>query len=90
MPYGSNFQAVGGFVVFGGNDFGVSGKPKYFVIFSAVMQYKGNWLAVSVFSFFDGDVNVNSELGGNYGSYMHTSYIFGARTGGEPLFDDHP
>ena len=52
MPYGGNFQPVGRFLVFGGVDFGGSGKPKYGGIFSAVMQYGGNVLAVSGFSFF--------------------------------------
>ena len=28
MPYGGNFSAVGGFSVFGGNDFGGRGKTK--------------------------------------------------------------
>ena len=60
-------MAVGGFSFFGGNDFGASGKPKYGVIFSAVMQYGGNFLAASGFSFFGGDVNVHSKLGGNCG-----------------------
>ena len=51
MPYGGNCSTVGGFIVFGGNDFG-SGKPKDGGIFSAVMQYGGNVLAVGDFSFF--------------------------------------
>ena len=63
MPYGGNFQAVGGFVFFGGNDFGGSGKPKYGGIFSAVMQCGGSCLAVSGFSFFGGDVNEKKKLG---------------------------
>ena len=53
MPYGGNCSTVGGFIVFGGNDFG-SGKPKDGGIFSAVMQYGGNVLAVGGFSFFGG------------------------------------
>ena len=68
LPYGGNFYAVGGFLVFGGNDFGGSGEPKYGGIFSAVMQYGGNFLAVSGFSFFGHNVNVNSKLGGNCGA----------------------
>ena len=28
LPYGGNFQAVGGFLVFGGNDFGERGKTQ--------------------------------------------------------------
>ena len=78
MLYGGNFLAVGGFLVFGGNDFGGSGKPKYSGVFSAVMQYGGNclavmpyggnFLAVSVFSFFGGNVNVNSKPGDNCGA----------------------
>ena len=52
MPYGGNFQAVGGFVFFGGNDFGGSGKPKYGGIFDGKKQYGGNFLAVGGFSFF--------------------------------------
>ena len=55
MPYGDNFQAVGIFFGFGGNDFGGSGKPKYGGIFSAVMQYGGNFLAVGGFPFFGGN-----------------------------------
>ena len=43
-------------------------KPKYGGIFSAVMQYKGHFLAISGFSFFGGNVNVNSKLGGNCGA----------------------
>ena len=43
-------------------------KPKYGGIFSAVMQYGCNFLAVSGFSFFGGNVNVNSKLGGNCGA----------------------
>ena len=76
--YGGIFSAVGGFSFFGGNDFGGSGKPKYGGIYSAVMQYGGNslavmqsggnFLAVSGFSFFGGNVNINSKLGGNYGA----------------------
>ena len=78
MPYGGNFWAVGGFLVFGGNDFGGSGKPNYGGIFSAVMQYGGNFLAViqyggnflavSTFSFFGGNVTANSKLSGNCGA----------------------
>ena len=73
MQSGGNFLAVGGFSFVGGNDFGGSGN-----IFSAVMQYGGNclavmqyggnFLAVSGFSFFGGNVNVNSKLGGNCGA----------------------
>ena len=69
---------VGGFLVFGGNDFGGGGKRKYGGIFSAVMQFGGNCLAViqygsnvftvSVFSFFGGNVIVNSKLGDNGGA----------------------
>ena len=72
MQYGGNFLAVGGFSFFGGKDSGGSGKPKYGGIFSAVlqyggnclavMQYGGNFLAVSGFSFFGGKVNVNQNL----------------------------
>ena len=36
-------------LVFGGNDFGGSGKRKYGGIFSAVMQYGGSFLAVGGF-----------------------------------------
>ena len=64
--------------MFGGNDFGGSGKQKYGGIFSVVMQYGGicltvmqygcNFLAVSGFSFFGGNVIVNSILGGNGGA----------------------
>ena len=61
-------MAVGVFSFFGGNDFGRSGKPTYGGIFSAAMQYGGNFLAVSGFSFFGGNVNVNSKLGGNCGA----------------------
>ena len=61
-------MAVGGFSLFGVNDFGGSDKPKYGGILSAVMQYGGNFLAVSGFSFFGGNVNVNSKLGGNCGA----------------------
>ena len=43
MQYGGNFLAVGGFSLFGRNDFGGSGKPKYGCIFSAVMQYGRNF-----------------------------------------------
>ena len=78
MQYGGKFLAVGGFSFFGGNDFGESGKPKYGGVFSAVMQYGGNFLAVmqyggkflavSGFSFFGGNVNVNSKLGGSCGA----------------------
>ena len=32
------------------------------------MQYGGNFLAVSVFSFFGDHVNVNSKLGGSCGA----------------------
>ena len=49
-------------------------KPKYGGIFSTVMHYGGNILAVSGFSFFGGNVNVNSKISGNCGclaSYMH-------------------
>ena len=42
--------------------------PKYGGIFSAVMQYGGNFFAVRGFSFFGGNVNVNSKLGGNCGA----------------------
>ena len=47
---------VGGFLVFGGNDFGGGGKPKYVGIFSVVMQYGGNCLAVMQYGgiFFGG------------------------------------
>ena len=70
--YGGNDLAVGGFLFFGGDDIGGSGKPNYGGICSALMQYSGNCLAVmqysrnffevSGFSFFAGNVNVNSEL----------------------------
>ena len=56
------------FLVFCGNDFGGSGKPKYEGIFSAIMQYDGNFLAVSDLSFFGGNVNVNLKHGGNCGA----------------------
>ena len=46
---------VGGFLIFGSNDFGGSGKPKYGGIFLAVMQYGGNFLVVGGFSFFGGN-----------------------------------
>ena len=48
-------MAVGGFLVFGCNDFGESDKPKYGGIFSAVASYGGNFLAVGSFSFFGGN-----------------------------------
>ena len=50
MPYGSNFWAVGGFLVFGGNDFDGSGKIKIWRYF-----FGGNFLAVGGFSFFGGN-----------------------------------
>ena len=78
MQYGRNFLAVGVFSFFGGNDVGGSGKPKYGGIFSAVMryggncsavmQYGGNFLVESGFSFFGGNVDVNSKLGVNCGA----------------------
>ena len=78
MQYGGKILVVGGFSFFSGNDFGGSGKPKYGGIFSAVVQYGGNCLAVTQyggdvlavigFSFFGGNVNVNSKLGGNCGA----------------------
>ena len=53
-------------------------RPKYGGIFSAVKHYGGNCLAVmqhggiflalSGFSFFGGNVNVNSKLGGDCGA----------------------
>ena len=43
-------------------------KPKYGGISSAVMQYVGKVLAVSGFSFFGGNVNVNSKHCGNCGA----------------------
>ena len=55
LPYGGNFLAVGGFLVFGCNDLGESDKPKYDGIFSAVVSYGGNFLAVGSFSFFGGN-----------------------------------
>ena len=71
-------MAVCGFSFFSGEDFGGSGKPKYGGIFSpvmqygidclAVMQYGGNFSAVRGFSFFGGNVNVNSKLGVNCGA----------------------
>ena len=61
-------MAVGGFSFFGGNDFGGSGKPKYCGIFSAVMQYGRIFLTVSGVSFFGGNVNLKSKVGGNYGA----------------------
>ena len=78
MSYGGNDCAVGGFLVFGGNDIGGSGKPKDGGICSAVMQYggnclvvmqySGNFLEVIDFSFFGGNVNVNTKLDGNCGA----------------------
>ena len=78
IDYGGNVWAVGGFLVFGGNDIGGSNKPKYGGICSAVMQYgvdclavmqySGNFLEVSGFLFFGGNVNVNSNLDGNCGA----------------------
>ena len=70
MQYGGNFLAVGGFSLFGVNDFGGSDKPKYGGILSAVMQYGGNFLAVSGFSFFGGNVNGKSKFGGNCGAQL--------------------
>ena len=58
LPYAGNFLAVGGFSFFGGIDVGRSGKPKYGGIFPAVCGC----------SFFDGNVNVNSKLGGRCGA----------------------
>ena len=49
------------FLVFDGNDFGVSGKPDYGGIFSAVMQYGGHFLAVGGFSFSGGN-----DFGGSF------------------------
>ena len=50
MQYGGNFLAVGGFSLFGRNDFGGSGKPKYGGIFSAVIIrryfFGGKWFFV--------------------------------------------
>ena len=54
LPYGGSW-AVGGSLVFGGNDFGGSVKAKYGGIFSAVMQYGGNFLVVGGFPFFGGN-----------------------------------
>ena len=54
LPYGGSW-AVGGSLVFGGNDFGGSVEAKYGGIFSAVMQYGGNILVVGGFSFFGGN-----------------------------------
>ena len=39
-------------------------KPKYDGIFSAVMSYGGNFSALSGFSFFGGNVNADTKLGG--------------------------
>ena len=52
MPYGGNFFAVGGFLVFDGNDFGGSGKQKYGGIFAAVMKYGGNFFGGRRFFIF--------------------------------------
>ena len=48
-------MAVGGYSLFVGNEFGGSGEQKNGGIFSAVMQYGGNFLAVGGFSFFGGN-----------------------------------
>ena len=69
---------------FGGNDFGGGGNTKYGGMFSAVMQCDGNVLTVNGFSFFGGNVNVNSKHGGNCGAYL--CFVFGARTNGKALF----
>ena len=67
-------MAVGGFLAFGGNDFGGNGKPKYGGIFAAVMQYGGNFLAVGGFSFFGGH-----DFGGS-GKAKIWWYFFGGNS----------
>ena len=51
MPYGGKFSAVGGFSVFGGNDFGGGGKTKNGGQFSAVTPCGGNFRRQAVFRF---------------------------------------
>ena len=59
MPYGGgNFSAV--------TPLAEAVKPKYGSNFSAVVPYGGNFSAASSFSFFSGNVNGDSKLGGSY------------------------
>ena len=58
-------------------------KTKYSGSFSVVMPYGGNFSAVGCFSFFGGNMNGDSKLGGYCGAYLN---VFGARTNGKPLF----
>ena len=68
MQYGGNFLAVGGFHLSAVTTLAEAEKTKYDGIFPAEKQYGGKLLAVSSFSFFSGNVKVNSKLGGNFGA----------------------
>ena len=69
LPFGGNFSAVGGFLVFGG-----SGTPKYGGIFSAVMQYGGKFFGGRRFFIFGGNDFGESgkpKYGGIFSAVMH-------------------
>ena len=66
--YGSNFPAVGVFRFLAVMTLSEAVKRKYAGKVSAIMPCGGNFSAVSGFSFFGGNVNGDSKLGGNCGA----------------------
>ena len=68
LPSGGNFWAVDVFLVFGGNDFSGSGQTKTWRYFFGGNATRRFFSAVGGFSFFGGNVNVNSKIGGNCGA----------------------
>ena len=67
MPYGGNFSAVGGFSIFGSNDVGGGGKTKKWRSIFGGNTIRRLFSAVSDCSFFGGNMNGDSKLGGNCG-----------------------